>query len=138
MSTSFATVEEYLSHERRAVRRWQTVFTALWIVIVLLLVFATTVSAAPAAAAPLTDTQVTTTVSRVYPFTRNGAAYCNIGLANLTTLTNVFGPECQARRGQRVVLYYNEYVVESATCNLRGCRTASRPVRTLQSWYIVP
>ena len=93
---------------------------------------------APAHAAPVADAQVTTTVSRVYPFQRNGAAYCNSGLANMTTLTNVFGPECQARRGQRVVLYYSEYVVESVTCNLRGCRTASKPVRTLQSWYIVP
>ena len=135
MSTSFATIDDFAAAERRAVRRWETVFTLFWMAILIIALLV--VSAAPAAAAPLTDTQVTTTVSRVYPFTRNGAAYCNIGLANLTTLTNVFGPECQARRGQRVVLYYSDHLVESVTCNLRGCRPVMRTVRTLQSWYIV-
>ena len=93
---------------------------------------------AASTAQPLVDAAVTTTVSRVFPFERNGAAYCNIGLANMKTLTNVFGPECQARRGQTVVLYYADHVEETAVCTLRGCKTTTKTVRTLQSWYIVP
>ncbi|MCU0503162.1 MAG: hypothetical protein MUC51_15620 [Anaerolineae bacterium] len=37
MSKSFATVDEYLTHERRAVRRWETIFNLLWLALAVLL-----------------------------------------------------------------------------------------------------
>jgi hypothetical protein len=36
-TTSFATVEEYLTHQRRAVRRWESIFTLFWAGIAVLL-----------------------------------------------------------------------------------------------------
>jgi hypothetical protein len=109
-----------------------TLYLATVVLVLVMLAF----QPAAALAAPAADATVTTTVSRVFPFTRNGADYCNIGLANMKTLTNVFGPECQARRGQRVTLHYVDHVEETVVCNLRGCKTATKTARTLLSWYI--